>query len=192
MFNGVGFWLAAEARAAVIPARISSLSWFLVSTTNCCVAPNWRRASIERDRRNIAIARLNTCCLLQIKQTRHFYTCLQELKFSCHHHKSNRFVLFTWKKKERKGTRTSLLFHYISSYATNIVLIPSLEYQYLLDPSCCCWYSYCIHSFQEDEQLDWTQVIVVGIYIQHSFFSGYSFDVYYLSGTECRVHRPWG
>ena len=45
--------MAVEARAAVIPARISSLSWFLVSTTNCCVAPNWRRASIERDRRNL-------------------------------------------------------------------------------------------------------------------------------------------
>ena len=47
-----------ELSAAVIAAWISSLSWFLVNT-NSCVAPNWRRASIERDRkvgRNISLA----------------------------------------------------------------------------------------------------------------------------------------
>ena len=60
MFNGVGLWLAAEARAAVIPARISSLIWFLVIPQYCCVAPDWRRASIERDRRNATIARFTS------------------------------------------------------------------------------------------------------------------------------------
>ena len=47
-----------ELSAAVIAVWISSLSWFLVNT-HSCVAPNWRRASIERDRkvgRNISLS----------------------------------------------------------------------------------------------------------------------------------------